>query len=322
MNEASAIQMDEQNTIVLDLTYLCNSTCRYCRWGSTETEGRRNLSLDSLKIPKSTLDLLNIERLVFSGGEPRLHPNMDELISYYREHIKTIILITNGYGATPSEIERLVSKGITGFTFSIDSINPMEEYASRRTSEERFGKILSTLRKISGLNRNFELGINTVVTHANAKWESISKLLEFSEELELDFIKFNPIFDDGYAGIHAPDLLLTEKDAMNLRVIGERIAGYGYKKTNNPQFWFDIADMTMGKQPQGIRCGLGPHKANSINSDLTMCYWVSDVSYGKSNSKMSPEHAYLIQRKLEKSKRNCVVDFHCFCNQKMSHVWW
>ena len=314
--------MDDQNTIVLDLTYLCNSTCKYCRWGSSDTEGRRNLALNSLIIPKSTLDVLNTKRLVLSGGEPRLYPNIDEVLYYYREYVENIILITNGYGVTLSQIENLIDKGINGFTFSIDSMNPSEEYASRRTSPEMFRNILTTLREISSPSRTFELGINTVVTHTNAKWESISKLLDFSEELDLDFIKFSPIFDDGYAGLNAPDLLLTEMDADNLRIIGEKIAGYGFKKTNNPQFWFDIAEMTLGKQPQGIRCGLGQNKANSINGLLTMCYWVRDVTYGQTNSELTHEHATSIQRQLEISKKNCSVNFHCFCNQKMSHAWW
>ena len=314
--------MDDQNTIVLDLTYLCNSTCRYCRWGSSTTEGRRNLAFNSLIIPKSTLYALKTERLVLSGGEPRLYPYIDQILSYYKAYIKNIILITNGYGVTPAEIESLVDKGISGFTFSIDSMNPKEEFTSRRTSQDTFRKVLATLREISGPNRNFELAINTVVTHANARWESISRLLEFSENLGLDFIKFSPIFDDGFAGMNAPDLLLSENDVDNLRTIGEEIASNRFKRTNTPQFWFDIAEMVLGKQPQGIKCGLGSHKANSINYTLTMCYWVREVTYGETKSELSREQVTSIQRQLELSKKNCSVNFHCFCNQKMSHSWW
>ena len=322
LKRGGTLWMDDQNTIVLDLTYLCNSTCRYCRWGSPNTEGRKNLTLNSLIIPKSTLDALNTKRLVLSGGEPRLYPNIGEVLSYYRKYVENIILITNGYGVISSQIESLIDMGINGFTFSIDSVIPEEEYASRRTDPEMFRNILASLREISSLHREFELGINTVVTHANAKWGSIRKLLEFSEELDLDFIKFSPIFDDGYAGLNAPDLLLTENDVDNLRIIGEKITRYGFKNTNSPQFWFDIAEMTIGKQPQGVRCGLGPHKANSINGMLTMCYWVKEVTYGQTNSALGYEHATSIQRQLELSKENCPVNFHCFCNQKISHTWW
>ena len=322
MKRGRILSIDDQNTIVLDLTYLCNSTCRYCRWGNPGTEGRMDLALDSLIIPKSTLDTLNTERLVLSGGEPRLYPHISEVLFYYRKYVENIVLITNGYGITRSEIESLVDKGINGFTFSIDSMIPEEEYASRGTPLKMFRKIIATLREISDPNRAFEMGINTVVTHANAKWESINRLLDFSEELELDFIKFNPIFDDGYAGKNAPYLMLTEKDADKLRIIGEKIADSGFKKTNNPQFWFDISEMVLGRKPQGIRCGLGPHKANSINGSFTMCYWVRDATYGPTNSKMSHELAESVQRQLEISKKKCSVDFHCFCNQKMSHAWW
>lgn len=322
MKSGDPLPMDHQNTIVLDLTYICNSNCRYCRWGNPNTKDRRNLTLNSLIIPKSTLNALKTERLVLSGGEPRLYPNIGEILSYYKEWIKNIILITNGYGITPSEIENLVDKGINGFTFSIDSMIPKEEFMSRMTPPDMFAKILSTLREISSPDRTFELGINTVVTQANAKWESIIRLLEFSEELDLDFIKFTPVFDDGYAGINAPELLLNKNNVDNLRNIGEKIASYGFKKTNNPQFWFDIADMASGKQPQGSMCGLGPHKANSINDILTMCYWVRDATYGQTGSETNRRHMSAIQRRLELSKKNCSVDFHCFCNQKMSHTWW
>lgn len=314
-------ELDSQKTIVLDLTYVCNSSCSYCRWGNPNTENRSNLSFNSLIIPAETLKNLQTKRLVLSGGEPRLYPRVNDVLDYYKGLVENIVLITNGYGLNIHSILDLVERGVTGFTFSIDSLIPEEEYATRKTTSLMFQRILQTLIEVSSLNIEIELGINSVVTHVNANWRSVSNLLSMANRLTLDFVKFNPVFDDGYAGTHAPKLLLTSLDSSNLREIAYKIEGSAFKNTNGKEFWLGLAELTSGKKLKGSRCGLGSHKANSINGTLTMCYWLEAAKYGNAASHLDLSALEKVQKTFDSWKDECTVDFQCFCNQRIGHSW-
>lgn len=313
--------MNGKNTLVLDLTYYCNATCRYCRWGNPKTSGREHLPLDTLLIPSSSLKRLGIERLVLSGGEPRLHPNFGDIIAYYRHQVDEIVPITNGYALNFNSVSLLIEQGITGITFSMDSIVPEEEFATRNTPAPILGKIISTLRDLSAQDLNLEVGINSVVSHANSKWNSVELLLNFAEELGLDFVKFQPIFDDGYVLCNSPELMLSGIDAQNLAEIAERIPTHSYGLTNNADFWLDLSDIVNGKKLDGVNCGLGPHKTNAVQGNLTMCYWLEMGNYGSTISPLKDENIRETQKNFRAATSECDIDFHCFCNQKVGHAW-
>ena len=321
MVENTFRKMEKQNTIVLDLTYFCNSSCNYCRWGNYTTEGRKTLDFESLLIPKKTLEVLKTERLVFSGGEPRLHPKFMEILTYYSDLVDEIILITNGYGLDLNEAKSLINYGLTGFTFSLDSLDPVEEKKNRKTSLNLFEKIIKTIQSLSDGNREYELGINSVITHANANWNTVKNLLCFADRHSLDFVKFSPVFDDGYVGKNAPDLMLRVEDSINLREIGKNIPNHHYKYTNGESFWYDIAAIASRETLNGSSCGLGLHKANAINGVLTMCYWMDRATYGLLTEILNSTLVTKVYTSLENDKSNCSVDFHCFCNQKVRHKW-
>ena len=313
--------MDGQNTTVIDLTYICNAKCQYCRWGNYRTAGRNHQEVDSLLLPYTTLRDLGIQRVVLSGGEPRLHPHLERIIAYYKDRVDDVIVITNGYGISVREINNLVELGVTGFAISIDSIIPHEEMATRKTSPDMLRNILAVIGEISRSERHFELGINSVVSHINSNWDSIQTLIEYAKGVSLDYVKFQPIFDDGYVTETSPWLNLSENDCAGLREISEHISGSGYDMTNPKEFWLDLSEIASGKRFSGAKCGLGPHKSNVINGELTMCYWVKNAAYGKAGGHMDEGQLKEVQHSLMTEKSRCKVDFHCFCNQKARHVW-
>ena len=89
--------IDTQNALVIDVTYNCNAKCHYCQWGNTKTPGRINQPDEYIYFSNDTLNHLQTNRIVFSGGEPLLRQDLEELISYYkRTSGASIITITNG----------------------------------------------------------------------------------------------------------------------------------------------------------------------------------------------------------------------------------
>jgi MoaA/NifB/PqqE/SkfB family radical SAM enzyme len=131
----------------------CNLTCAYCN------------EYDSFSQPvPAEIMLRRIDRLhelgttiiTFSGGEPLLHPNLDDLIRRIRSHGLIATLITNGLLLTPDRIQRLNRAGLDSLQISIDNVLPDE--VSKKSL-----KVLD--KKLQWLARyaEFNVNINSVV---------------------------------------------------------------------------------------------------------------------------------------------------------------
>jgi MoaA/NifB/PqqE/SkfB family radical SAM enzyme len=131
----------------------CNLTCTYCN------------EYDRHSPPVPTPEMLRrIDKLAelgtsiitFSGGEPTLHPDLDDLIRRVRRHDAIVTIITNGYLLTPDRIRRLNAAGLDYLQISIDNIEP----------DEVSKKSLKTLdRKLRWLAEyaEFDVTINSVL---------------------------------------------------------------------------------------------------------------------------------------------------------------
>ncbi len=62
--------------------------------------------------------------ITISGGEPLLHPELDELIRHIRRHGIIAGLITNGFLLNPKRIQRLNDAGLDHLQISIDNVEP------------------------------------------------------------------------------------------------------------------------------------------------------------------------------------------------------
>jgi MoaA/NifB/PqqE/SkfB family radical SAM enzyme len=88
--------------------------------------------------------------VTLSGGEPTLHPDLDEIIRRIRQRGAIATLITNGYLLTVDRIQRLNRAGLDYKQISIDNVNPDE------TSKKSL-KVLD--RKLEWLAKNAEFAV-------------------------------------------------------------------------------------------------------------------------------------------------------------------
>ena len=307
-------------TLVVDVTYRCNAACRYCRWGDAWTlRQRSHQGLEAVLVGGDMLEALGTSRVVLSGGEPQLHPEIGRIARHYAGLVDDVIVITNGYGLVPGRARGLAACGVTGITLSLDSADPAESAAARATPPAQHRDILRNLGRIASGAGRPELGINATVSSATARWSTVRGLLELGSALDLDFVKFQPVFDDGYASANAPELLLGSGDAVPLREIASGVGGAiagGCPLTNPPGFWEDVAELAAGRPLPGGACGLGPGAAALTGGELCMCYWVKESRYGGRAGRVGR-----VQDGFERLKPRCAVGNQCFCNQKIDHEW-
>jgi MoaA/NifB/PqqE/SkfB family radical SAM enzyme len=101
----------------------CNLACAYCN------------EFDAISAPVRLPEMLKrIDQLAtlgttiitISGGEPLLHPDLDEIIRRIRRNGAIATLITNGYLLTPARIDALNRAGLDYLQISIDNLTPDE----------------------------------------------------------------------------------------------------------------------------------------------------------------------------------------------------
>src|SRR5918911_1402752 len=82
----------------------CNLSCKYC---NEYDEYSKPIPLDTMRRRVDLLGDLGTTILTLSGGEPLLHPDLDDIIRRMRERNLIAGMITNGYLLTPDRIRRL-----------------------------------------------------------------------------------------------------------------------------------------------------------------------------------------------------------------------
>jgi MoaA/NifB/PqqE/SkfB family radical SAM enzyme len=99
----------------------CNLACTYCNEFDAVS---KPVPLPELLRRVDLLAGLGATIITISGGEPMLHPELDDIIRHIRGHGAIATLITNGYLLTPERIVRLNRAGLDYLQISIDNVNP------------------------------------------------------------------------------------------------------------------------------------------------------------------------------------------------------
>ena len=300
------------------MTHACNARCRYCQWGSPDNSSTIDSDMSRVLISSDMLKTLETNKIVISGGEPTLHPNIHDILKYYSNLVDQVTIITNGYALSRKNASALINSGATGITVSLDSTHPVESFMTRRTPPALHGQIMRNMSDVAELDHEF--GINATISRITANRITVADLLEFGLKVNADFVKFQPIFDDGYVSKNSPDLLLGPDSVDALLEIASLVPAMRGPHTNPAEFWSDVATLAGGRRLSPSGCAIGSHDALLTDGALRVCYWVESSEYGMP-AKMGRESYHAIASEFDEKKRHCDVGFHCFCNQGLEHVW-
>jgi MoaA/NifB/PqqE/SkfB family radical SAM enzyme len=131
----------------------CNLACGYCN----EYDKVSNpVPLDVMKRRLDKLGALGTSVITISGGEPLMHPELDEIIRHIRSHGMIAGLISNGYYFNPERIERLNRAGLEYLQISIDNVEPDE------VSKKSLKNLDKKLQDLSDY-ADFHVNINSVI---------------------------------------------------------------------------------------------------------------------------------------------------------------
>ncbi len=167
---------------VLVLTERCNFACPYCR--SHEGEHMPTERVRSVMRLWAEQDLF---ALLFTGGEPTVHPDLLDLVEYAKElNIERVGLATNG-SADIDLYERLWKAGVDDFSISLDADNPEDAATLSGRPPETWRKVVENIRQIARLTRT-TVGF-VIDEHNVARAEAV---VRFALSLGVDDIRVNP----------------------------------------------------------------------------------------------------------------------------------
>lgn len=169
----------------------CNLTCGYCNEYDRVSE----------PVPLATVDRwldrlseLGTEIVTVSGGEPLLHPELDEILAGIRARRMIAGLITNGYFLQPERIRKLNDAGLQYLQISIDNLVPDE--VSKKSLKVLDGKLVNLSE-----HATFQVNVNSVLGSNDRSPEDALAIARRAKEL--GFSTSVGILHDGTGALRA-----------------------------------------------------------------------------------------------------------------------
>jgi MoaA/NifB/PqqE/SkfB family radical SAM enzyme len=163
----------------------CNLACTYC---NEFDDFSKPVPIEAMHGRIDKLGELGTSVVTISGGEPLMHPELDDVIGRIRANGMIAGLITNGYLLVAERIQRLNRAGLEWLQISIDNVNPDE--VSKKSL-----KVLDRKLQLLAEYADFHVNINSVVGSGIAHPQDA--LVIGKRAIELGFTSTIGIIHDG-----------------------------------------------------------------------------------------------------------------------------
>jgi MoaA/NifB/PqqE/SkfB family radical SAM enzyme len=162
----------------------CNLDCGYC---NEYDDSSKPVPLEEMKKRLDLLADMGTSIITISGGEPLMHPELDDVIRHIRKRGMIAGMITNGFFLNKERIERLNDAGLEHLQISIDNAAPDE--VSKKSLKSLDGR-LEMLSEWA----EFQVNINSVLGSGVKNSEDALKIAH--RALELGFTSTVGIIHD------------------------------------------------------------------------------------------------------------------------------
>ncbi len=153
------------------VTRRCNLSCGYC---NEYDDVSPPIESEKLKRQIDHIAELGTVVLTFTGGEPLLHPELDDLVAYAVAKGLVVTSITNGYPLTRTWIHRLNAARLSFLQISIDNLEPND------VSQKSLSKIQ---KKLELLKEHARFGVNVNAVLGSSPVWATRKLVDEVERL-------------------------------------------------------------------------------------------------------------------------------------------
>jgi len=209
--------------LLAELTYRCPLHCAFCSNPVDYARHETELDTASWRRVLAEARALGAVQLGFSGGEPLLRDDLEELVAHARGLGFYTNLITSGVGLTSARAEALKAAGLDHIQLSFqDSTRELNDFLSSTKTFELKSKVAGII-KAAG----YPMVLNCVMHRFNL--QHVDRIIEMAERMGADFLELANTQYYGWAWLNRVALMPTAAELRDAEHIVEthrtRLAG-------------------------------------------------------------------------------------------------
>lgn len=184
-NDRYCLFKTERKRAVWEITHRCNYACKHCCSGSGNVDTTQELRFLEVLAVLDQLEVLGIEEIYYSGGEPFTRDDMVSVLAETRKRNIRANISTNGFYLTAPLAEQLRQIGVNLIHISLDSHN-RETYNHFRGGNY-FDRTVEAIQQAKSVGLYVRVG--AVIWQGNV--DRLEEFIEFMRSLSVDELVFN-----------------------------------------------------------------------------------------------------------------------------------
>lgn len=248
--------------LTLELTYKCPLHCPWCSNPLDFDKFKNELTTEEWKKVLREGRKMGALQLGFTGGEPMLRDDLEELVAYSEELGYYTNLITSGVGLTPKRLQALKDAGLKQIQLSVQSGS--KELSKKLVGVDVFDQKMEVFEDIK--NQGFPMVLNIPVCKQNIG--ETRQMLEMAEKLGVEYIEFANVQYYNWAMLNRDEFMPSKEQIDEAEAV---VKEFRDRLGNAMQIYFVIPDY-YDDRPKACMNGWGAiHLTIGPNGDALPC---------------------------------------------------
>ena len=201
--------------LLAELTYRCPLQCPYCSNPLEIAKYQNELSTEEWVRVMQQARKMGAAQIGFSGGEPLVRPDLEELVQEARHLGYYTNLITSGVGMDEARVKRLKDAGLDHIQISFQASD--EELNNFLGGTKTFQHKKEMARMVKAYE--YPMVLNIVIHRKNI--DQIRDILEMTVELEADYVELASTQYYGWSRINVDQLLPTREQLAKAEIVAK-----------------------------------------------------------------------------------------------------
>jgi PqqA peptide cyclase len=201
--------------LLAELTYRCPLQCPYCSNPLEIAKYQNELSTEDWVRVMQQARKMGATQLGFSGGEPLVRPDLEELIQEARGMGYYTNLITSGVGMDEARVKRFKDAGLDHIQISFQASDEELNNFLGGTKTFQHKKEMARIVK----EYEYPMVLNIVIHRKNI--DQIRDILDMTVELEADYVELASTQYYGWSRINVDQLLPTRDQLARAEIVAK-----------------------------------------------------------------------------------------------------
>jgi pyrroloquinoline quinone biosynthesis protein E len=246
-DQANIAQIAPPLWLLAEVTYRCPLHCVFCYNPLNYAANKKELSTDQWKDVLRQARKLGAAQLGFSGGEPLLRDDLEDLIGEARQLGFYTNLITSGIGLTEARIAKMKELGLDHIQLSFqDSTKEMNDFLSSTKTFDLKNRVAALIKKY-----DYPMVLNVVLHRYNL--DHVGRIIEMAVEMGVEYLELANTQYYGWGMVNREQLMPTREQLERAEAV---VNEYRAKLGNKIRLLFVVPDYFEDK-PKACMNGWG-----------------------------------------------------------------